>query len=301
VVALLPIGMGALVTTLGAGMAFADWPSSDGQNMLLYPWFSDFRDHPDKFVEHGHRLAGVLIGLMSLLLAVVCWRQGTRRECVFGSMILLSVIAQGALGGARVLLDRQTLAMTHSLTGAAFFTLCVLFRFSCSPGWRHWLAQREEKITPGGAAIVALSPVAISGQYVLGGMLRHLNTMLNEHLAGAAIVGLLGASSAFVLLRCSHGLLRRTGMLLIGTLLLQVLLGAGSYVTRFGLQSIGYVATVGSPLEAVTCSAHTVAGMFLLASSCVAAGSLLALHRADLLDGFTPTGSLASSQRGAVV
>ena len=39
-VALLPIGIGTLVTTLRAGMAFTDWPTSDGQNMLLYPWLN---------------------------------------------------------------------------------------------------------------------------------------------------------------------------------------------------------------------------------------------------------------------
>ena len=33
----LQICAGGLVTTLGAGMAFEDWPTSDGQNMFLYP------------------------------------------------------------------------------------------------------------------------------------------------------------------------------------------------------------------------------------------------------------------------
>ena len=69
--ALLPIVMGAVVTTLGAGMAFLDWPSSDGQNMLLYPWLKDLAaGHTDKFVEHGHRLAGMLVGFWSIGLAV---------------------------------------------------------------------------------------------------------------------------------------------------------------------------------------------------------------------------------------
>ncbi len=100
-VALLPIGMGALVTTLKAGMAFADWPSSDGHNMLLYPWFKDFFDHPDKFVEHGHRLAGVLIGLVSIALAVAGWIRGGRTIRILLTTILISVIVQGLLGGAR--------------------------------------------------------------------------------------------------------------------------------------------------------------------------------------------------------
>ena len=57
VVALLPIVMGALVTTKDAGMAFRDWPSSDGHGMLAYPWL---KSAGDKFLEHGHRLGGVL-------------------------------------------------------------------------------------------------------------------------------------------------------------------------------------------------------------------------------------------------
>ncbi len=67
-VALLPIVMGGLVTTLQAGMAFPDWPSSDGHGMLSYPWL---KSTGDKFLEHGHRLAGMLIGCVSIVLAIV--------------------------------------------------------------------------------------------------------------------------------------------------------------------------------------------------------------------------------------
>src|ERR1700679_313030 len=70
-VAVVPIVVGALVTTLGAGMAFPAWPSSDGHNMLLYPWL---KSAGDKFLEHGHRLAGMLIGLVSIALTITAWR-----------------------------------------------------------------------------------------------------------------------------------------------------------------------------------------------------------------------------------
>ena len=77
VVSLLPIALGSLVTTLGAGMAFLDWPSSDGHGMLAYPWW---KSSGDKFVEHGHRLAGVLIGLCSVGLFVVAWIYSVERS-----------------------------------------------------------------------------------------------------------------------------------------------------------------------------------------------------------------------------
>lgn len=285
VVALLPISMGALVTTLKAGMAFADWPSSDGQNMLLYPWFSDFARHPDKFVEHGHRLAGMLIGFVSVVLAFAGWRWGTRSVRIFVTAILIAVILQGLLGGARVLLDRETLALTHSVTGGCFFSLCAVFRLYCSTGWPQWLKSSDERITAAGAALIAIAPVAVLGQYVLGGFLRHLHRMLNEHLAGAVIVTLICLAVSAVLLRSGHALLRYCGAFVVGSLGLQVLLGLGAYLTRFGLPVVGYVATSGSAAQAIVCSMHTVAGMFLVSSTVLSAFSLVKLYQAGCLRG----------------
>ncbi len=284
-VALLPISMGALVTTLSAGMAFADWPSSDGQNMLLYPWLSDFASHPDKFVEHGHRLAGMLIGFVSVCLAVTSYFLDRGWVKWFTTAILVSVIAQGALGGARVLLDRQLLAMLHSLTGAAFFSLCVVFRLMCSTQWSKWRLQADSRLSPFGAAMIAVTPIAILGQYMLGGALRHFHTMLDEHLAGAVVATVCASLAALTLLRTENELLRRSGLFVVMTLLLQVLLGAGSYVTRLGLPQIGYVAVSGSLSQSVVCSLHTVCGMLLLASSVVSATSLAILYRAGALLG----------------
>ena len=284
-VALLPISMGALVTTLQAGMAFADWPSSDGQNMLLYPWFRDFAAHPDKFVEHGHRLAGMLIGFVSVCLALTSYFIERRWVKIFTTAILVSVIAQGALGGARVLFDKQILAMLHSVTGAAFFSLCVVFRMMCSARWTAWRQQPDDRVTPIFASLIAITPLIVFGQYTLGGALRHLHTMLDEHLVGAVIVSVRGAVTAFALLRSQNGLLRQSGLMVVFALLLQLMLGAGSYLTKFGLPQIGYVAVSGSLSQTVVCSMHTVFGMFLLSACAVATTSLAVLYKSELLQG----------------
>jgi cytochrome c oxidase assembly protein subunit 15 len=284
-VALLPISMGALVTTLKAGMAFADWPSSDGHNMLLYPWFQDFATNPQKFTEHGHRLAGMLIGFVSVVLAVAGWRLGDLRVRVVVTSILVAVILQGLLGGARVLLDQQVLAMTHSITGAAFFSLCIVFRLYCSTGWTNWLTARDSRLSPASMAVILISPIAVMGQYILGGMLRHLHIMLNEHLVGAAVAGTLLMISAVCLLRAEHVLLKRCGLAIVFALCLQLLLGAGSYLTRFGLPMIGYVATSGSLPQAIVCSLHTVFGMVLLSSAVAGAVAVLRLSQAGCLLG----------------
>ena len=111
-VALVTLIAGALVTSKNAGMAFRDWPTSDGQPMLSYPWFADFARNWNKFLEHGHRLAGVLIGLWSILfVTAVCWieERGWVKGLAFA--VLIGVICQGLLGGFRVWFDERGLAM----------------------------------------------------------------------------------------------------------------------------------------------------------------------------------------------
>lgn len=276
--------MGALVTTMKAGMAFADWPSSDGQNMLLYPWFRDFRTNPEKFVEHGHRLAGVLIGCVAIALAVGGWRTGRGWIRNYATALLVAVIAQGLLGGARVLMDANTMAMTHSLTGALFFTSCVLFRWLLSHRWSEWVQQSDNRLTLGAYVLSVSMPFVVLLQYALGGALRHLHTLRTEHAFGAVIVLCVCGVCAVRLLTSGHALLRLAGGLVLSSLMLQFALGLGAMMTRFGYREIGYVAVVGSLEQAIVCSLHTVAGMFLLASCSIAALSVLKLHAAGCLN-----------------
>ncbi len=298
VVALLPIGLGSLVTTMKAGMAFADWPSSDGQNMLLYPWFRDFRTNPEKFVEHGHRLAGVLIGCVAIALAVAGWRAGSGWIRRYAVGILIAVICQGLLGGARVLMDAQVMAMTHSLTGALFFAACVLFRMLLMPSWDTWLRFTDDRAGVTAFAGAAVFPLLVIAQYSLGGALRHLHLLRTEHAVGAVVVLLAGGTIAARLLMVTHPLLRACGVLIATSLTLQFALGLGAMMARFGLKDIGYVAVVGSPEQAVVCSLHTVVGMFLFASACItslavcrlySAGCLLSVS-AELRGSFSPAG-----------
>lgn len=288
VIALLPIGMGSLVTTLGAGMAFLDWPSSDGQNMLLYPWLSDFRTNPDKFVEHGHRLAGMLIGVMSVVLVAVTWRKTRDRRIRWGAAgLLVAVILQGLLGGARVLLDRQVLAMTHSITAALFFCFTCVFAAACHARWREQLQQREGALSAVAAGTIVLLPAVVLVQYVLGGAFRHLNTMLHEHIAGAVFTAVVAIGAAWWLLRSGNRSLRRCGGWVLAALGLQVALGLSAYVTRLGLPWVGYVATAGSLSESIFCSAHTIGGMLLLnaaAFSTVTAVRLLRHNAVRLIE-----------------
>src|SRR6185436_11650599 len=70
------IFMGGLVTSHGAGMSVPDWPNSYGYNMFLFPprlWIGGI------LYEHTHRLAGTVVGMLSIALTVVAWRTEPRR------------------------------------------------------------------------------------------------------------------------------------------------------------------------------------------------------------------------------
>ena len=181
ILALLPIVFGAVTTTLDAGMAFPDWPSSDGHNMLTYPWLATVKTATDKFVEHGHRLAGMLIGICSIALAAVLWRTESRGWVRgLGLGILLCVILQGLLGGTRVLWDERVLAMVHGTFAAWVFTLIACVAMFTSSTWANMLHEAPRRSLVSWKPLALLTPVVINGQYMLGGLVRHFGAKLDE-------------------------------------------------------------------------------------------------------------------------
>lgn len=111
---------GGFTTTIGAGMAFPDWPLSNGS---LNPdgWVSD----PAMRAEHGHRLLGSFVGSMMIILCVWTYRREARawvRKLTYTGLVL--VILQGLLGGARVLAVDVNLAIPHAMLAQIF--LCTL-------------------------------------------------------------------------------------------------------------------------------------------------------------------------------
>jgi cytochrome c oxidase assembly protein subunit 15 len=136
------VALGALTTSLGAGMAFPDWPLSNG-SVNPEGWLTEI----DKFAEHSHRLSGALMGFITIALAV--WlhlkeeRPWLRR---LGWWSLGIVIVQGLIGGKRVLLDSlnvpgfdmtlgQMLRLPHGMLAQVY--VCMLFAIvaGLSRGW----------------------------------------------------------------------------------------------------------------------------------------------------------------------
>jgi cytochrome c oxidase assembly protein subunit 15 len=238
---------GGLVTNTGAALAVPDWPTTFGHNMFLFPWSGMVGG---VFFEHSHRLLGALVGLLTLGLALALWL-GEPRRWVRGLGLLAAVlvVAQGVLGGLRVLWLRDTLAIVHGCVAQGFFALVVALVVVTS---RAWLVPTTGRAVDGGTWRLALAATAaLYGQIVLGALTTHAG-WVTLHLAGAAVAVALVTALAGRLLAWHGGepALARPAALLAVLVVLQVALGLGAYVGRFTGLAVpgGAVVTLALPV-----------------------------------------------------
>jgi len=216
--------LGGLVTNTGAALSVPDWPSTFGHNMFLFPWS---QMAGGVLYEHSHRLAGALVGLLTLALAAALWREGGRLRRL-GLVAVAVVLAQGVLGGLRVVLLRDTLAIFHGSLAQAFFALLAAICLLTGPRGR----VAPVPVDPALKALTVVAAGLVYAQIVFGALLTHAGR-LDLHLAGAVAV--------FGLLPILTARLRRTGdavaapiaQLLLVLLGVQLVLGVGSFLARF--------------------------------------------------------------------
>lgn len=133
---LVPIALGALVTSREAGMAVPDWPNTLGHNMFFVPkklWVGV----AGIYEEHSHRLVGAVTGLLTAILAVWIWLREDRvwvRRMGVAAFVL--VVVQGLLGGLRVTEINQNFGIAHAVLGQTFFLLTAALALVTSPWWR---------------------------------------------------------------------------------------------------------------------------------------------------------------------
>jgi len=278
------------VTTYGAGMAVPDWPNTYGYNLFLYPWETWIYGPWKLFIEHGHRLFGTLVGMITIGFLVSVWR------CQRGALLrwlgvaaLAGVLFQGILGGLRVIAGEVQLAQIHGCVGPAFFAFTVALAAITSRRWR----QAEARGGPAASAIERLALVTVLlafCQLFLGTQLRHLpagarpgdfRLVLFFHLAvAAALLVHIVMLAARALHSCrSEGWLVRPAVGLLVTILAQISLGAATWVTKYGWPAwmstfdfaARYVPTADGPMQAWIATAHVAAGSLILGTSLLVA------------------------------
>ena len=260
------IVFGGLVTNTGAALVVPDWPTTFGHNMFLFPWSEMVGG---VFYEHSHRLLGALVGLLTLGLAAVLWPRGGRLRAL-GIVAVIAVIAQGVIGGLRVVLLTDALAMVHGPLAQAFFALVVAIALVTSAR----MARPAPAVDGATRGLTLVAALLVYLQIVFGALLTHAGR-IDLHLAGAVAV--------FVLVPMVTARLRRTGdavaapasRVLLALLGLQLLLGVGSYLARFSAVWIpgGQLTMLVLPV------AHRLAGGLILAAAVVLAVRVLASVR----------------------
>ncbi len=282
------IWLGSLVTTHDAGMAVPDWPNTYGYNLLLYPWQTWVYGPWGLFIEHGHRLLGMLVGVIAIGLVASSWWCHSRASVRWLSVaVLAGVIAQGLLGGARVVQDEVQLAKIHGCCAPLVFSLAVATAVVASRRWQEGVSKSDAPLGKIERYAVVTTLLAYC-QLVLGSQLRHLpaaaqpgefRTAVVFHLVVAAALTVhivLLAFEVFRTQRAERTLVRPTAVLLI-LIALQLLLGSSTWVTKYGWPgwlgdygfAAGYTVVADAPVQASVTTAHVAMGSMLLAN-CVA-------------------------------
>lgn len=285
------IWVGGLVTTYEAGMAVPDWPNTYGYNLFLYPWQTWLFGPWDLFIEHGHRLLGATVGLLTIGLCAALWWKDDRRWAKWlGLVALAGVIAQGMLGGMRVLLDERVLARLHGSVGPAFFAFAVCLVALTS---RRWRSEEHALASPTAGRfqnLAVLTAMLAYLQLLIGAHLRHPSLDWSPSMFQAIVVfhllfaAALWAHSLMLVarLRWLAGVSRavaRPAWILFALVTLQIGLGGLTWLENYGWYfwsetravAATHVVQAHSQWQALVTTAHVATGSLILATSALVA------------------------------
>jgi len=256
--------VGGGVTSNDAGMAFPDWPTSDG--VLINPpgWWQQL----DTRWEHGHRLIGWGVGMGAILVATLAWVSGASRGVRFAALgALLAIGLQGVMGGLRVTQISTSWAVVHGMWGQLCFSFVACVALATSAGWR---ASESRLADPGELGFLrrfsVVCTAALMMQLATGALTRHMNHGLMFHLfwavVSACLVGRLGMGVLDAVKEWKWA--RRVSVAILMLVAIQFLLGMLTLLVTGGSSS-----KVISPSLAQWAlpTAHVGVGSLVLASS----------------------------------
>lgn len=188
---LLLIAKGGVVTSYGdtAALSVPDWPQTFGYNMFLFPLG---KMAGPVYFEHSHRLFGALVGLTTLVLAILVSLSRVRSYTkVVAWIAVLLVIAQGVLGGVRVTMSDTTLAFLHGILAQLFVGVLAVVGVQAAALWNSDKQPKQTHTASADRAAALIAVFLVVLQLFLGATVRHFNPsggMVMLHIAVGTVV-----------------------------------------------------------------------------------------------------------------
>ena len=280
---MLVLQAGGFTTSIQAGMAFLDWPLSNGS---INPpgWLTEIA----KFAEHSHRLAAAGLGLFCIVIAFCHYRYEPRRGVRLAAYTLLGlVILQGGLGALRVQLDKLNLgtednmravsfAIGHAVNAQLTIALLAIIATSHTQVWR---TPRE--FSAWERHFAQYAALAVLGVIVVGAVMRQ-NRFTSWVTNGNFSELFLPAGDGF---GWAINLMHRSGALLAAASVLAFALSGERRRGRWlplGLLLVAQVAlgilSISLPLNPHVRTVHLVVGAALFATLCA---HVALVHKAE--------------------
>jgi cytochrome c oxidase assembly protein subunit 15 len=250
---------GALVTSNDAALAVPDWPKS----------FGTWTPHMvgGVFYEHSHRVIAGVLGVLTLILAILIWIKEERRWLRWFAVIAVGgIVAQAILGGQVVIrLLHYWLPVMHACFAQIMFGAILSIAVFTSKWWTAEQPLLEDRGSPSIHSLALLNAGVIFLQVFLGAGFRHKEIPIWPHAAGSLAVLVTVIWTAVVLRKRFENSRELTKMriLLHSVFGLQFLLGIGAYWSRIATAE----APQPMPLMVTLTVTHTVVGALLFAVS----------------------------------
>lgn len=251
------VTLGAFTTSIGAGMAFPDWPLSNG-SINPEGWLRDV----SMFAEHSHRLTGAMMGLITIGLVAWLWRTESRswlRQLAGWALVI--VVVQGVIGGKRVTLNEidvpgfhmslgEMLRIPHGILAQVYVCVLIAVAIACSRSWIDQAVPVSRRLRIAGVACCALLFVQLAIAATMrhnaaglaiytfphstpeGGWLpAHWDFRVSIHFAHRVMAVVLTVALIYLALlvrkeKDAPASLRAAAAAMVGLLVLQILLGA---------------------------------------------------------------------------
>jgi len=250
---------GGGVATVNAGLP----PSSAGQSATAPP-------PPGVsalFSEQGHRMAGIVVGILALGLAIWLSAAAKRRWLAnLGWVTLAVAVVQGLLGGMSGPTGSQGMSVAHACVAPLFLSLVAAMAVFTSPAWQKGPELGFDQGWPSLRSLAIFAPLLVLMQIMLGAAFRHKFMGVIPHIGFALLVALVIIIVAtFVTQQFpAHSSLAPSAKVLLGITIVQVMLGMGALWAR--MQSV-----ITAPALLTATVAHVTVGALTFASSIVLA------------------------------